>query len=105
RQVLADLDAGDAGGDLLELTAVGVAGLEVPQVDGAGSAVHPQQDARPLALRVAGHRGSEPLQPARRRVGRDAGRRQAEQVTARESIAEVHGGLLPGAFGAVTVTD
>ncbi len=53
-QVLADPQARHAGFDLLELAAVGVAGLHVERVGLRRPAGHPQQDAVPAAARVAG---------------------------------------------------
>ena len=77
RQVLADLDAGDGGGDLLEGAAVVVAGLEVEGVHLAGAAVHPQQDARAFALRVVrGGLVGQGLEPAGQGIADDAGRGQ-----------------------------
>src|SRR5262249_41225089 len=80
-QVLADLDAGDLRLDFLERPAVGVPGLEVEGVELAGAAVHPQQDARPLALRVGGGVVGHGAEPAGERVAGDAGRRHLEPVT------------------------
>ena len=65
-QVLAELQAGDVGFDLLELAAVGVVGLHVERVGLAGTAAHPQQDAMPAATRIcatsAASAGSQPAQ-------------------------------------------
>jgi hypothetical protein len=60
-EVLADPHAGDAGGDLLEGAAVGMAGFEVEGVDLAGAAAHPEEDAVPA---VRGRRPGDGLHPA-----------------------------------------
>ena len=57
--MLADLDAGDVGGDRLELAAElgrGV-GLQVEGVDGAQPAVQEEEDERDIARRLAVIRG------------------------------------------------
>ena len=82
RQVLADLHAGDVGGDFLELAAVGVAGLEVKGVHLRGAAAHPQQDAGALALRVLGGVLGQHFEPAGHREADDAGRGQSKPVAA-----------------------
>ena len=71
-EVLADFDAGDGRFDFLEGTAVGVAGLKIEGVHLAGSAVHPEQDARALAFRVRSAGGGKVFQPAGQRVTDDA---------------------------------
>ena len=81
-QVFANLQAGSGGLDLLERPAVGVADLEVPQVDGAGPTVHPQQDHGLLALRMLGGIGGEGVHPAGNRAGGHAGGGQFEPLTA-----------------------
>jgi hypothetical protein len=68
RQMLADFDAGDAGGDLLVGSAVGVAGLQIEGVHLAGTAVHPEEDARPLALGMSDGVRGQRFQPAREGV-------------------------------------
>src|SRR5579883_1961180 len=56
-------------------------GLEVPQVDGGRPAVHPEQDARPLPLRVPSGLGRERAQPPGD-GRRGAGRPEAEEGAA-----------------------
>ena len=65
RQVLADLEARDVRGNLPEGAAVVVAGLQVPQVNSAGAAGHPQQDAGALSLRVVSGGAGQHVEPAR----------------------------------------
>jgi hypothetical protein len=56
-QVLRDLDARYRGGDFLERPTVFVSRLQVERIHLAWPAVHPQQDARPLARRGGGFGG------------------------------------------------
>ena len=61
--------------DLAIRPAIGVAGLEVEQVDGRRPAAHPEQDARTLALRVLdgiGGEGGKPAGRGRAKAGGDA---------------------------------
>jgi hypothetical protein len=64
RQVFADLQAGGGRLDLLVRPAVVVPRLQVPHVNGGRPAVHPQQDARPLPLRVVVGGAGEGAEPA-----------------------------------------
>ena len=83
RQVFADANPWNRGGSLLERAAVHVAGLQIERVGLAGTAVHPQQDARPAALRVGRHVRRQRLQPARHGTTEDAGRCQPEPFPTR----------------------
>jgi hypothetical protein len=47
RQVLRDANSRYGGRNLLELTAVFMAGLEIKRIDLAGASVHPEEDAMP----------------------------------------------------------
>jgi hypothetical protein len=83
-QVLAEFHSRRSGGDLLEGSAVGMAGLEVEGVRLAGAAIHPQQDARPLALRAGGRGRRQPLEPAGHRQAGEAGRTETQPIAPRQ---------------------
>ena len=78
REVLAQLDAVDAGGDGLELAPRGAARLGIEGVDVAGPARHVEQDARPR-----GGRGDPPGGLRRARLAAQDRRREGPQACAR----------------------
>src|SRR5207248_1306946 len=90
-ELLADLDAGNAGRDGLQLAAdlgPGVR-LGVERVEVARPAVHPQDDARLVRLPGCGRSpGGERPEPAGERRRADPGRGEAEQFAPRQGSAE-----------------
>jgi hypothetical protein len=64
REVLTEAEAGDFGGDFLELAAVGVAGLHVERISLRRSACHPKENAVPAALRIIREGAGEVREPA-----------------------------------------
>ncbi len=77
---------GTRGRDRLERAAVGVARLQVERVHLAGPAVHPQQDARPLPLRIRRRVGRQRSSSSRRRPHGDPRRRQAQIIAERDQL-------------------
>ena len=92
-QVFADFDAGDRGGDFLVRPAIGLSGFQVEGVHLAGTAGHPQEDARTLAFGAFRRGGGEVFQPAGHRVSTDARGRQFQPFTTRKRERGMgHGG-------------
>ena len=88
-QVFGDAQAGHAGGDVLERSAVGVAGLGIERVDLAGAAAHPQKDAGAAAGRIGGRLGGERLEPAGVGPADNAQRSQSQPIAPRKSARTV----------------
>ena len=92
--MLADLDAGDIGGDRLELAAElrRRIGLEVEGIDGTQPAVQKEKDQRDIARRLAVIRGASlALQQFRQRhpEAEDAGRAQTQKVPASNAVTKI----------------
>src|SRR5262245_32156233 len=83
RKMFADLDARYGGADRPELTAITRARLEIERILVAGTARHPQEDARLVACPI-GHSGvrvaRENTKPARYRRSTNSRASQAKQV-------------------------
>src|SRR5262249_38421047 len=93
REVLADLDAGDAGLNGLVGAALLGAGTQVEGVLVAGTAIHPQEDAGLGASPSLGSAGGQDIHPTGHRGAKHASGGQLEHVAAGQVRVE-HDSLL-----------
>ena len=84
--MLAESDAGHGRSGFFEWTAVGMAGLEIERIELAGSAVHPQQDARAGRSAFEACFGRQRLEPARHRPTDHAERSQPKRIAPRQAV-------------------